>query len=121
MQDQVRQCSTGQIRGRDAVADVAAGPCMTAGLVETDRAEPVAWCPDRATPSMRDAGVTEGGEHLAEQGAQRILHPGVPVELRPDRRGEVVRRAASTEGDPIVGRPLPIDDQPTVIVEGLAS
>src|SRR3954470_23902304 len=42
------------------------------------------------------------------------------IELRLYRRAEVVRRTASAEGDSIVGRALPVDDQPAIVVEGLA-
>src|SRR5579862_2973862 len=54
----------GQVRGRHAVAHVAAGPGDPRRPVESDRGEPVSRHGDRAPPAMGDPCVGQGREQL---------------------------------------------------------
>jgi hypothetical protein len=47
------------------------------------------------------------------------VYPRVPVELGQDLRTEVVRRAPPAERQAVVRGPLPIDDQVSMVGEGL--
>ena len=71
--DEIGQRSAGEVRGRDPVADVAAGPRLALCLVETDRAVPIPRRADRSAPAVGDLGIAERREHLTQQ--RRAANP----------------------------------------------
>ena len=58
-------------------------------------------------------------EELAQRGFELREDLLIGVEPRLDRGAEVIRRAATAEGDAIVARALAVDDEVTIVGEGL--
>ncbi len=61
------------------------------------------------------------GDELAEHTAEVDEHRLDPIEVGPDRRAEVVGRAAAPERDAVVRRPLAVDDQVPSVGHRLAA
>ena len=115
--DQVGQRAAGQVRRRDAVADVATGHGDARRPVEPHAAVPVPGDAERTTPVVREVDVGEHGEQVADRVDEHGPHPLVGVEAGVDARPEVVRGAAAAEGQPAVGGALPVDDRVAGVVE----
>ncbi len=73
--------------------------------------------PERPAPPVRDGRVAEAREQVDEHAVQLVEDGRLAVELRLDRRPEVVRRSAPAEGEPSVGRALPVDDEVPLVGE----
>ena len=99
-EDQVAQRAPGEVRGADALADVAAGPRLAAGAVEADGGQPVARDAEHAVPARGDADAAQGREQLDEAVAQlargargqRGSRGSCPTRRRRGRRGRRSRR-----------------------------
>jgi len=68
---------------------------------------------------VRHLDVAQHREQLGQDPLELGVHARLAVVLRLDRRAVVVRRTASAERDPVVGGPLPVDDQMPEVGEGL--
>ena len=121
LEDQVAQRPAGQVGGGDAVADVPTRPGQPGLAVQPDRRAPVARDPERPAPGVGEPGAAQHREQVEQGGVQRREDPRVAVERGRDPRPEVVRRPAAAEDQPVVGGPLPVDDQVPVVGERLAA
>ena len=71
-----------------------------------------------AIGSMREAGIVQCREQLGECLAQERVHSGLGIEGVFDGGAEMIGRPPAAEGDPPVGRALPVDDHVSVIGKG---
>src|SRR5690606_19871179 len=109
-----------EVRGGEAVADVAACPRDARRRVVAHGGVPVARHPERAAPAVGDGGIPDRGKQLAERAPQMLEDAIDAVVLGPDGAAPVVARAATAEGETVVCRALTVDQQVAVVAEGAA-
>ena len=115
--DQVCQRAPREIAGAHAIAQVAPGGGKAGSAVELGCAPPIACRGHRPAPAVGDRSIADRGEQLAQRVVDETVHPLVAVVLRFDRAAPVVPRTASSERQPIVGRPLAVHDHVPPVVE----
>ena len=118
---EVGQRPSGEVRRRDTVADVAAGPADPGLRVQPDGGVPVARDPERTTPASGDLGVGRVREEVEQRAAKVGEHLGVLVDVRTGAGPAMVGGAMTAERETVVGRPLAVDDQVTMVGERLAA
>ena len=119
-EEQVAQRPPGQVRRRDALADVAAGPGQAGRGVGARRpASSRAARPARRATRRRSRRRAAAGNSSRSRAAQRVLRARVERRPRGRCRAEAVRQAAPADGDPPVGRALEVDVAPAPVEQRL--
>ncbi len=116
--EQVSQGVRGHVAHHHAVTGVAPRARESALVVNEHRGGLITGHGERSAPTVGDTPF-EVGKELAQRRLEEREDLRVLIESRLDGRAKVIRRAAAAKGDAIIAGSLSVDNQVTIVGEGL--